>query len=68
MAQNSEDLYDNMPCPDCGSNHLIQTSIQSEDLRVDGNGDPKSFSPRDSIDVIQLDCPECDKTLWEKDE
>lgn len=64
MAQTSENLFDNMPCPDCGSQHLIQHVNQSEDIHVTEEGDIEYIEPRDSIDVRELWCPECDEKLW----
>lgn len=67
MAQNSETLYDNMPCPQCGSTRLIQHITQSEDVHVNESGDVERIEPRDSITVEELDCPECDETIWSKE-
>lgn len=68
MSQSPEMLFDNMPCPECGSTHLIQHVRQSEDVHVDENGDIDYIDPRDTVDVEELWCPECDEKIWESDE
>jgi len=66
MAQLNETLNANMPCPDCGSQHLIQHTSRSEDVYVTQNGDFEMIEPRDPVDVEELWCPECDEKLWSK--
>lgn len=68
MAQQSEGLYDNMPCPQCGSQHLIQHVNQSEDVYIDSDGQLEGIEPRDSVDVRELWCPECDEKIWEAED
>lgn len=68
MAQAPESLYDNMPCPECGSQRLIQHVNQSENVYVDESGELEYIDPRDSVDVRELWCPDCDEKLWEADE
>lgn len=57
--------YDVMPCPQCGSQELIQHTSQSETVEVDEHGDPTRIDPR-TITVEEVWCPECDEKLWEK--
>lgn len=56
-----------MPCPDCGSNELVQHVSQSEDIVVTDSGEYERIDPRDTIDLQQVWCPKCDELLWESE-
>lgn len=65
MQQTSENLYDNMPCPECGNQCLIQNVKQTEYVHVNENGDPDYYEPAGGTPCVEsLHCPECDKELW----
>jgi ssDNA-binding Zn-finger/Zn-ribbon topoisomerase 1 len=55
-----------MPCPDCGSTHLIQHNEQSENVFVSEGGDPEYYEPR-NVKSTELWCPKCDEKLWQSD-
>lgn len=61
-----EMLEDAMPCPNCGGTHLVQHISQSEDVFVTEDGDIDYIEPRDTVDVEQLWCVECDEKIWER--
>lgn len=67
MGQTRETCFESMPCPQCGSQHLIQMIKQSEDVYVDENGDFENIEPRGFVNPIEVACPECDEVIWTKD-
>ena len=67
MSQVSSDYYEAFPCPDCESEHMIQHITQSEDVFVDSDGNPDYIDPRDTVEVQEVWCPECDEKVWSRD-
>lgn len=64
----SDNPLDHAPCPECGSTRLVQHVTQSEDLQVTEDGDIERIDPRDTVEIQELWCPECDEKIWERDE
>jgi hypothetical protein len=62
----SEKPTDNMPCPHCGSTHLVQHVTRSEDVHVTYDGELEYIAPRGMLEIQELWCPKCDKKLWER--
>jgi endogenous inhibitor of DNA gyrase (YacG/DUF329 family) len=67
MSQKPQTPFEAMPCPECGSQNLIQTIQQSEDVYVNENGDFENVEPRGMLTVLEVMCPECDDTIWSQE-
>lgn len=57
------EMYD--PCPQCGEDEeFVQTTLESEIVRTDGDGDIRDIEKMDSFEVLTVSCYECDQLLY----
>jgi hypothetical protein len=54
------------PCENCGEQHFKQQVIQTEEVRVDENGEPDEFVPTGSFQVQRIWCVECDELVFDQ--
>jgi endogenous inhibitor of DNA gyrase (YacG/DUF329 family) len=66
MSQTKETCFDAMPCPECGNQHLVQHTNQSENVHVDEDGEIEHIEPRGPVVVLEVWCPTCDEKVWEE--
>ena len=62
-----ETPYEVMPCPKCGSDHLITEIMQSQDVYLE-DGVTDYIEPRGQPEIHEVWCTKCDEKVWERGE
>lgn len=68
MTEHDDSPFDVMPCPKCGSHHMMQENIQTEDVHLDKDGEVEEYVPRGIGQITAVWCPNCDEQVYDWEE
>jgi predicted RNA-binding Zn-ribbon protein involved in translation (DUF1610 family) len=66
MAIDQESYEAYTPCPQCGSEKLIERQKQENKVVLEDGGPEMEIIPRHT-ETVEMLCPECDETIWERE-